>query len=140
MAKSDFFTQSESEEIFIRGISDGTDKDGVTQKELTDASKKILGQLGKTAPSANQKKAAETKDKTFHHSVQNCIKEHIHQKKGISHLVTQKNYLEMYMTATSLLMNGLNGFLPHLGLIIPIQIRVKVTKEKMDYMGKNIFS
>ena len=67
MGKSDFFTQSESEEIFIRGISGDTDEDGITQKELTDISKKIIGQLGKTPPTANQRKMAETKGNTFHH-------------------------------------------------------------------------
>lgn len=65
--KADFFTLSESEELFVRGISEGVDQEGISQAELIQKSKKILGQIGKKALTATQGSTAEEKAETFHH-------------------------------------------------------------------------
>lgn len=65
--KADFFTASQSEELFVRGISEGVDQIGISQAELLQKSKKILEQFGRKELTENQLSTAEEKGETFHH-------------------------------------------------------------------------
>lgn len=65
--KADFFTLRQSEELFVRGISEGVDEEGISQAELIQKSKKILGQIGRNVLADNQISTAEEKGEIFHH-------------------------------------------------------------------------
>ena len=63
---ANYFTQSETEEIFVRGITALMDKKEVTQADLKNVTEKTLTS-GKSPPTAIQHKNAKSKGETFHH-------------------------------------------------------------------------